>query len=256
MISNSIIENIRVRIYEDRELLGRAATQTVAETIGRLLMNQPVVNMLFAAAPSQNEFLAGLSKEPVEWGRINAFHLDEYLGLDFLSPQSFGHFLETRLFGRVPLRSRQLLNGVATDPQAECRRYAFLLQEFPMDIGCLGIGENAHLAFNDPPVANFNDPEKVKVVLLDEDCRRQQVNDGCFAMLAAVPQKAFTLTIPALLDCRYIFAMVPGERKANAVSHTLYSPIAEKFPATVLRRHPAVQLFLDRESGSRVLFNP
>lgn len=252
MLSDNIRGNIRVRIFDNRELLGEAAARATADAIRHLLAAQPLVNIIFAAAPSQNEFLAALSRQPLEWSRINGFHMDEYTGLDPHSPQSFVCYLKTHLFDKTPFRSVHFLNGVAADPQAECRRYAALLEQLPTDIVCMGIGENNHLAFNDPPVADFHDPERVKVVTLDEDCRQQQVNDGCFPSLAAVPKQALTVTIPALLHCRYIFAMVPGERKAKAVYHTFDSPVTERYPSTILKLHPAVQLFLDRDSSKLI----
>jgi glucosamine-6-phosphate deaminase len=247
------VGNIRVRIADNRDLLGEASARAVADTIRALLKDKPQINLVFAAAPSQNEFLAALLRQPIEWGRLNAFHMDEYIGLDQHAYQSFAWYLQTHLFGMVPLRSVHLLNGMAPDLNAECARYAGLLRQFPIDIVCMGIGENNHLAFNDPPVADFHDPESVKVVSLDEDCRRQQVNDGCFPSLSAVPERALTLTIPALLACRYIFAMVPGERKANAVFHTLNSPVTQQYPSTILKQHPAVQLFLDNDSSKLIM---
>lgn len=249
MLNDNNRDSIRIRIFDNRELLGTTAAQTVADTIRQLLAVQPVVNMVFAAAPSQNEFLAALVGQRLDWGRIDAFHMDEYIGLGPRAPQSFGYYLNTHLFDKIRFRSVHLLNGIAPDAQAECRRYAGLLEQSPTDIVCLGIGENNHLAFNDPPVADFNDPQTVKVVTLDADCRQQQVNDGCFPTLAEVPGQALTLTIPALLAGRYLFAMVPGERKAKAVYHTFDSPLTERYPSTILKQHPAVQLFLDRESS-------
>jgi glucosamine-6-phosphate deaminase len=249
MSTDSIRGNIRVHIFDSRESLGEAAAKAVAETTQTLLATQPILNMVFAAAPSQNEFLAALVRQPLDWGRINAFHMDEYLGLGPDAPQSFGYYLRTHLFDKVPFQKVHLMNGLATDPQAECERYAAGLKDDPTDILCLGIGENNHLAFNDPPVADFHDPKTVKIVTLDGDCRRQQVNDGCFPTLAAVPEQALTITIPALMAARYCFAMVPGERKAPAVAHTFSQPINERYPSTILRQHPAVRLFLDRDSS-------
>jgi glucosamine-6-phosphate deaminase len=249
MVTDCHVENIRVRIADNRDLLGGISARAVADTIRALLKERSQVNLVFAAAPSQNEFLAALLRQPIEWGRLNAFHMDEYIGLDQHAPQSFAWYLQTHLFGMAPFRSVHLLNGIAPDLDAECARYAGLLRQFPIDIVCMGIGENNHLAFNDPPVADFHDPKSVKVVTLDEDCRRQQVNDGCFPSLAAVPERALTLTIPALLDCRFIFAMVPGKRKANAVFHTLNSPVTQQYPSTILKQHSTVQLFLDKDSS-------
>jgi len=247
--TDSVRDNILVHIFESRESLGEAAAKAVAETIQKLLATQPTLNMVFAAAPSQNEFLAALINQPLDWGRINAFHMDEYLGLGPGAPQSFGYYLNTQLFEHVPFKNAYLMNGLAADPQAECERYSALLEANPTDILCLGIGENNHLAFNDPPVADFSDTARVKVVTLDGDCRQQQVNDGCFTTLADVPTQALTITIPALMAARYAFAMVPGERKAKAVANTFDQPVTERYPSTILRQHPAVRLFLDRDSS-------
>jgi glucosamine-6-phosphate deaminase len=232
------------RIFPDRVLLGTAAAQAVAETIQEILKNRSEVNMVFAAAPSQEEFLAALLQQPLDWKWINAFHMDEYVGTD-----TFGVFLRERLFGRVPFRSVHYLDGTTPNLAAECRRYASLLETFPTDIVCLGIGENNHLAFNDPPVANFKDPADVKVVALDAACREQQVHDGCFPSLNEVPTHALTLTIPALFRGRHLFCMVPGERKAAAVYQTINARVSTRYPSTILRRHPAVQLFLDHDSA-------
>jgi len=247
--SSSLKDNIHVRIFDSRDQLGAAAAKAVAETIQQLLATQTTLNIVFAAAPSQNEFLAALIQQPLDWSRINAFHMDEYLGLGPNAPQSFGYYLSTHLFDQVPFRDVHLMNGLAPDPPAECERYAALLKANPTDILCLGIGENNHLAFNDPPVADFRDPASVKIVTLDGDCRQQQVNDGCFPTLADVPKHALTITIPALMAARYCFAMVPGERKARAVANTFDQPVSEKYPSTILKQHPAVQLFLDKDSS-------
>jgi glucosamine-6-phosphate deaminase len=237
------------KVFDTRQLLGEAAAQAVAKTMRELLTKQQTVNMVFAAAPSQNEFLAALIQMPVEWARINAFHMDEYLGLDTTAPQSFGQYLREHLFDKVAFKAVHFFNGKAADPQAECSRYSELLKTYPTDIVCMGIGENTHLAFNDPPVADFNDSKTVKIVTLDKDCRQQQVNDGCFPTLDAVPAEALTITIPGLMAARYCFAMVPGERKAQAVYHTFNSPVTERYPSTILTKHPAAQIFLDRASS-------
>jgi glucosamine-6-phosphate deaminase len=247
--TDGLRDNIRVHIFDSRKSLGETAAMAAADTIRNLLATQPTLNMVFAAAPSQNEFLAALIKQSVDWGRINAFHMDEYLGLGPDAPQSFGYYLRTHLFDKVQFQKVHLMNGLAANRQSECDRYAGLLEANPTDILCLGIGENNHLAFNDPPVADFHDPKTVKIVTLDGDCRQQQVNDGCFPTLADVPGQALTITIPALMAARYCFAMVPGERKARAVANTFDQSISERYPSTILRQHPAVRLFLDRDSS-------
>jgi glucosamine-6-phosphate deaminase len=229
--------------------MGAAAAQTTAALINQLLENQPEVNMIFAAAPSQNEFLEALTRGAVPWSRINAFHMDEYIGLHKDSPDTFAHYLREHLFNHAPFKTTHFLDGAASNPKAEVDRYAALLARSPADIVCMGIGENNHIAFNDPNVADFKDPDMVKIVTLDEACRRQQVNDGCFPSLQTVPRQALTLTIPALLRARYIICVVPGERKAKAVYHTMNSPVSEKYPSTILTKHADVQLFVDADSG-------
>jgi glucosamine-6-phosphate deaminase len=249
MLRESMHDTIRVRVYADRAQMGAAAARAAADTICDLLNIRASVNIIFASAPSQNEFLAALSEQPIDWQRLNAFHMDEYIGLDRHSPQSFAGYLNQHLFERVGFNRICFLDGTAADTEAECRRYSALLEQFPTDIVCMGIGENNHIAFNDPSVADFNDPERVKIVTLEPACRQQQVNDGCFLSLADVPERALTLTIPALMNARHIICVVPGERKAKAVYHTLNSAISEEYPSTILRKHPSVQLFLDKDSA-------
>ncbi|HEV2355147.1 MAG TPA: 6-phosphogluconolactonase [Puia sp.] len=249
-------DSLEVRVAESRAALGLAAAEAVCAGIASVLERKPVANVMFAAAPSQNEFLAALVTMPVDWSRVNGWHMDEYLGLDVNAPQRFGHFLRERLFGKVPFREVFYMSGAGgsaegQEGEAECRRYAALLRTHPTDIVVLGIGENTHLAFNDPHVARFDDPEMVKVVRLDEACRRQQVNDGCFTRLAEVPERAMTVTIPGLMRADRIYGVVPGPRKAGAVAITLSAEITEAHPATVLRRHPRAVLFLDPDSAAQ-----
>jgi glucosamine-6-phosphate deaminase len=242
-------DKLSVKIFESRQLMGEAVATAVSECINSLLQQQAYVNMIFGAAPSQNEFFAALLTKEVDWTRINAFHMDEYVNLAADAPQGFGNFLKERLFDLAPFHSVNYIDGNASDEASECKRYADLLTEFATDIVCLGIGENTHLAFNDPHVANENDPYLVKRVDLDEACRTQQVNDGCFAQLADVPTHALTLTLPALLKAPYAFCTVPGEKKAQAVYHTLNEAISDDFPATLLRKHDKATLFLDADSS-------
>ena len=248
-----LIDNLKVRIYESREQIGMDAAKMAADQIRVLLQQQDCVNIIFAAAASQNEFLAALVQEKLDWTRVNAFHMDEYIGLDAAAPQLFRYFLKEKIFDRLPFRNVYLLNGQAENIELECKRYAALLEENPVDITCMGIGENAHLAFNDPHVADFDDPVQVKVVDLDQACKQQQVNEGCFSDVSKVPNDALTLTIPALLQAPFIFCMVPGAAKANAVYHTLISDITEKYPSAILRKHSNAILFLEKESAAEVL---
>lgn len=243
-------DSLPVYIYENRAAMGQAAAKLAAARIGQLLQQKESVNIVFAAAPSQNEFLEALLQEPVEWGRIRGFHMDEYLGMAPDAPQQFGPFLRERIFSKVKFLEVHYLNGQTDNPEEECARYRALLELHPTDIVCMGIGENTHLAFNDPHVADFSDPHLVKVVDLDDACRQQQVNDGAFARTSDVPSYAFTLTIPALTRASYLFCMVPGKNKAEAVKHTVQDMITEQYPSTILRTHPNAILFLDEDSAS------
>jgi glucosamine-6-phosphate deaminase len=245
-------EKLNVKIYSGRPELGAAAAQILTEKISELLKTNESINIIFASAPSQNEFLAELLHKNIEWNRINAFHMDEYVGLHPDASQGFGNFLKDRLFSKVNCREVHYLNGNAANIQDECKRYSDLLIKYPTDIVCLGIGENTHLAFNDPHVADFNDPLIVKVVDLDQDCRSQQVNDGCFATIDDVPTHALTITMPALFKSTFAYAIVPGKFKANAIFHTLSSDISELYPSTILRRHNHAVLFIDEDSASKL----
>jgi glucosamine-6-phosphate deaminase len=248
-------DNLDARIYPDRISMGNAAADMVCNQMVQLLNEQDFVNMIFAAAPSQNEFLAALiERTEIDWSRINAFHMDEYIGLPENHPALFSSFLKRQLFERVPFRSINYINSHTPDVLTECDRYAGLLLENPADIVCMGIGENGHIAFNDPHVADFNDPLKVKIVDLDMECRQQQVNDGCFPGLNEVPDHAITLTIPTLINGKYICCIVPGKNKAMAVYPTLFDEISERCPASILRKHPRAILFLDKDSSSLVKY--
>lgn len=242
---------LTVSICADRKEMGRSAAAQVAEKIKELLQKQEFVNIVFASAPSQNEFLYALNRNPgIQWERINAFHMDEYIELAENDPRTFASFLNGNVFGRHSFHSVNYINGNAHSIGDECRRYARLLENFPPDIVCLGIGENGHLAFNDPHVADFNDAAAVKMIKLDAESRQQQVNDACFATLAEVPTYAITLTIPALMAGKFVYCIVPGPQKAKAVYNTLKQQVVEKYPATILRRHQNAILFLDKDSSA------
>lgn len=244
-------EELEIKTYKSRQLMGLDAAKRFSEKLELLLAEQDNVNIIFAAAPSQNEFLEGLkAKKDLNWERVNVFHMDEYIGLSQNAPQGFGNFLKEKLFDHLPFGSVNYLNGNTEDVEKECERYSKLLAQYPTDIVCMGIGENGHIAFNDPHVADFNDSKMVKVVELDLECRQQQVNDGCFNSLNEVPVTALTLTIPAMMKAKFIYCMVPGERKAKAVYNTLNQEKLEKFPSTILRSHANAILFLDTESSS------
>ncbi|MVM34684.1 glucosamine-6-phosphate deaminase [Spirosoma sp. HMF4905] len=258
-MSNSIallqeftVDKLNVKLFDTRQNLGKNAALLAANRIRELQEKQATINIVFAAAPSQNEFLDALAEQPnIAWERVNAFHMDEYIGLPDDAPQRFGNYLKDRLFDKVPLRTIYYING-NSDPNVECKRYEALLLEYPTDIVCMGIGENCHIAFNDPHVAHFNDPMLVKQVGLDLTSRWQQVHDGCFSTLEQVPEYALTLTIPALVKAPAVFCMVPAVHKAVAIQHTLADAISEQYPSTILRQHANATLFIDQDSGQLI----
>lgn len=245
------VGNLQVNIYDSRDAMGKAAADHVAELIEGMLASRQTVRMIFAAAPSQNEFLSHLTaSDRIEWSRVIAFHMDEYIGLPAESEQLFGKYLKDHLFSKIQMKEVHYLDAVAKNPDQECERYAALLKSHAIDIVCMGIGENGHIAFNDPPVADFNDPYLVKVVELDEQDRQQQVNDGCFATIADVPTHAITLTVPQLMSARCLSIVVPSERKATAVRNSLLGPVTTRVPASILRRHSQAKMFVDEPAAS------
>ncbi len=246
-------DKLNVMIFENRSDMGKKAAIDIKEKIVELLKTKDEINMIFAAAPSQNDVLYSLSQEEnIEWNRINAYHMDEYVGLDKDAPQGFGNFLKEHIFSLCPFKSVNYIDITAKDPNQEAKRYGKLVKDAKVDIVVLGIGENGHIAFNDPAVADFNDKESCKCVELDDVCRNQQVNDGCFNKLEDVPTYALTLTIPTLYEVKNLFCIVPAKTKANAVYNTLNGDISEKVPASILRTHENCTLYLDNESSSLI----
>ncbi len=245
---------LRVEIFETRDEMGKKAASDISSCIKGLLANKNEINIIFAAAPSQNDMLFYLLKyDDIEWNRINAFHMDEYIGLNPSAPQCFSNFLKEHIFDLKPFKSVNLINPGALSSSDECKRYETLLKESAADIVCMGIGENGHIAFNDPPVADFNDAKLVKAVKLDEICRNQQVNDGCFEKIEDVPTHALTLTIPALMNAEYHFCVVPAATKAQAVYDTVNGEISEKCPATILRTKANSILYCDYDSAQKIM---
>lgn len=245
------VDKLNVKIFETRTEMGAVAALDIKKKFCELLSEKEEINVIFAAAPSQNDVLKSLSEDKdIEWGRINAYHMDEYIGLDKSAPQGFGNFLREHIFGLAPFKSVNYIDCSAKDPEAEAARYAKILADNPTDVVIMGIGENGHIAFNDPPVADFNDKVLVKPVKLDEICRNQQVNDGCFAKIDDVPTHALTLTVPALVRAPYLFCIVPAPTKAWAVKETLTGSVDEHCPASILRTHGNASLYLDGYSSS------
>jgi glucosamine-6-phosphate deaminase len=239
---------LKVKVYESRQAMGAAAAVEAATKIKELQSRKDTVRIVFAAAPSQNEFLAGLiQQQGIDWSRITAFHMDEYIGLADAAPQKFSRFLSERLFDIVKPGELHLIQSSNTIKQ-ECARYGELLAAAPIDIICLGIGENGHIAFNDPLVADFADSQIIKPVELDDTCRQQQVNDGCFVSIEAVPTHALTLTIPTLLSGTHLFCIVPGPTKREAVGQTLRGAVSTACPASILRTHPDCTMYVDLNS--------
>jgi glucosamine-6-phosphate deaminase len=244
------VGTLMVHVYASRAEMGRAVGEAVATKMRELLGLKTGISVVFAAADSQKEFLGNLASAPgIDWGRVTAFHMDEYRGVSPDSRHSLGRWLRDRLFDHVRPGRVHLMDGMAEPPEQECDRYAALLREAPLDIACLGIGENGHLAFNDPPVADFNDPEAVKVVEIDEASRLQQSAEGNFPRPQDVPSVALTLTIPALLAAPFVYSTVPGPRKAPAVKAAVDDPVTAACPATALRRHGGAVLYLDPDSA-------
>jgi glucosamine-6-phosphate deaminase len=248
------VDNLEVRIYSDREVLGKAAAENTAACIQKEMSDREIINMVFASAPSQEEFLKNISTiHHLDWQRIVAFHMDEYLGLPPDSLASFGMFLRERLFNKVQFHKVHYMDSYSIEPEKECARYSTLLQKnSPIEILIMGIGENGHIAFNDPQVSDFDDPKIVKIVQLDQTCKQQQVNDGCFKTLNEVPGLAMTMTIPTLVSGKNIFCIVPGSSKAEAVHHTLTGKIDSDCPASILRKHQNAILYLDKDSAKKL----
>lgn len=239
---------MNIHVAETTAQLGQMAAQDIGETLRKGLRERDRLRLILAAAPSQSGMLSALRREPgIDWQRVTAFHMDEYIGLPEDSPQRFANWLRREFVDHLLLERFEPINP-GPDPGAACQAYAALLAEAPIDLVLLGIGTNGHLAFNDPP-ADLQSPSSVKVVTLAQMCREQQVLDRCFSTLDEVPHNAITLTVPTLLKGRELFCCVPGGHKRAAVKAMLQEPISGDCPATALRTHPSCRLYLDRESS-------
>jgi len=249
------VDRMAVEVHPSRADMGRVAAAAAAGFLRGVIASQGHARVIFACAPSQDEFLAALADDEansLDWSRVTGFHMDDYVGLDGEHPQSFRSYLRAHFLSRVKLGSFHPLPAEKKDSAAICAGYSELLAERPIDLICMGIGENGHIAFNDPPVADFEDPALVKVVELDGACRQQQVNDRCFPSLALVPSHALTLTVPVFRQARRLSIHVPGPRKAAAVRATLEGPIGTGCPASILRLHPDATLYLDPEAAGEL----
>ena len=237
-------------IYPDKKSLSEVAAQYVGACIHEGIGQRGEATIIVGTGASQYDFLASLRNlDGIDWRKVVVFHLDEYLGISAEHPASFRRFLAERLFDHLPFKAIHLLNGDSEDPLQECARYESLLRERTLDVACIGIGENGHLAFNDPP-ADFETEALVHVVTLDRVCRQQQVNEGHFSSLEDVPRQALSLTIPAIMSARALSCAVPDARKARAVQCALEGPLTPDCPASILRNHPNCQIYLDYDSAS------
>ena len=247
------VDKLNVVIYESRVDMECAAYEAYKQAVSYYMKKQSEVRAVFAAAHSQDEFLTLLENdEDIDFSRITAFHMDEYIGLTEEAPQKFGSFLRKAIFSKKPFKKVNYINS-ETDVSVECARYGALLREAPLDIVSLGIGENGHLAFNDPAEADFTDKNWLKEVHLDHISRQQQVNDGEFRCIDEVPETAYTVTIPALMSCKCAICIVPTERKSKAVYEALNGEISESCPASILRTHDNALLFLDKDAAKLIL---
>ena len=244
------VGQLTVIVYPDNQALGKAAAAQAAAALRAAIAVRGHANAILATGNSQLTTLAALRDVSVDWSRVNLFHMDEYIGLPDTHPASFRKFLHDKLVDAVRPAAFYGVEGDALDVEDACRRYADLLHQYPADVVCLGIGENGHLAFNDPPYADFDDPLWVKVVTLDEKSRKQQVGEGHFPSLADVPKHAITLTIPALLSAKHMLCIVPESRKAEPVKAALTGPITESCPASILRTASHARLLLDRDAAA------
>ena len=245
-------EKLVTEVYETRAEMGMAAGKAAADAIRAVLKEKEFANVIFAAAPSQNEMLNALFASDVDFSRVRAFHMDEYVGLGIDDEQSFARYLFDHAFSRAKFASVHYIN-IKLPIEEACASYEKLLTDYAPDVVLMGIGENGHIAFNDPPVADFADPYLIKRVELDQICRMQQVHDGCFPTLDDVPKYALTLTVPALMSAKRLICTVPAKTKAQAVKAMLEGAYGEVCPATALRRHEHATMFLDADSACEVL---
>jgi glucosamine-6-phosphate deaminase len=244
---------MKLKIYPSKRAAGEAAALAVAEELRRLDKLQEQIGVIFATGAAQFDTLAFLTSTPgLPWKKVRGFHLDEYVGLDENHPASFRHFLRERLTQRVAMGAFFEMNGTAPDLQAVCRDYMKEMHVSEPQLCLLGIGENGHIAFNEPAEADFQDPLEMKVVQLDLTCRQQQVAEGWFPTWQEAPEQALTLTIPTVLRVPKLIASVPGPRKAQIIRRTVLEPISPACPSTLLRTHPDITVYLDTDSAAEL----
>ena len=245
------VDRLDVVVHPDTSSLAETAAEEAAATIRAAVAAKGRASAMFATGNSQLAFIERIVAMPgIPWPEVTVFHMDEYVGIGPEHPAGFRRWIRERIADKVPVKATNYIDGTAADMEGECARYAHLLATHPLDLCCLGIGENGHLAFNDPPVADFEDPLAVKVVELDLACRRQQVGEGHFRSVEAVPAHALTVTVPALLGAAHVIAVVPEGRKSQAVHAALRGPITTACPGSALRRAGRATLHLDPDSAA------
>jgi len=252
MTKNFSVDKLQVAIYDTANSMGSAAADFVERKLNEAIKRNGAANLILATGASQFPFLEVFKERDIDWQKITVFHLDEYKGISDQHPASFRKYLKERILDDVAPKKIYFLNGDAEDLEKEMENYSEALRANPIDVACIGIGENGHIAFNDPPVADFEDPKLVKLVTLDDACRNQQLGEGWFPTFDDVPKQALTQTIPAIMRCKAISCVVPDTRKAQAVHDTLYNEISTACPATILRTHQETILFLDEASAAKI----
>ncbi len=240
----------RVQVFPSSATLGIAAAECAAKLIRDAIENYVHARIVVATGNSQIPLIDALTKQPIDWNAVEVFHMDEYSGMEQANPASFRHWIKTRLEDKVHPGKLHYIAGDALDLDAEMKRYSDLLEQAPIDLAFVGFGENGHIAFNDPPSADFNDPMIVKPVHLDDACRRQQAGEGHFKDLSSVPQEAVTITCRGLFRAHAWICCVPEARKAKAVRDALEGPISVSCPASIVQRHPNAYVYLDSESAA------
>ncbi|NQU53108.1 MAG: glucosamine-6-phosphate deaminase [Bacteroidetes bacterium] len=239
---------MKITISNTKEELGKKAAAQGAEQIRKAISQNGEANIIVATGASQFEMLSELVKEDIDWSKVTTFHLDEYIGIPETHPASFRKYLKERFVGIVSPKTFHYVNG-EIDPAEECKRLGEIISKHPIDVAFVGIGENSHLAFNDPP-ADFETEEAYLAVTLDEACRKQQMGEGWFPTLADVPQQAISMSIKQIMKSGVIICSVPDERKANAVKLTVEGSVTNLAPASIIQNHPATWLYLDKDSAS------
>jgi glucosamine-6-phosphate deaminase len=251
MRKDFFVGSLKVSRFDTRTEMGEVGAKEAAEIIRRVYTEKGRTNIIFASSPSQLDVLTALLKEDVDWQRVNAFHMDEYIGLGIEHKASFANYIRDNFLIKARPGKVFYLNGIAPDPAEECKRYGELLQKYPTDITFAGIGENGHMAFNDPGIADFFEKDLVKInPSLDAVCRQQQINDGWFKSLEEVPDRALTVTFYALLRAEHLLVTVPAKSKSAIVKACLEGPICFEAPSSIIRVHRNARLFIDKDSAA------